>query len=68
MPPFTEELSRCGSDGLAAGIGAHAGIATPPAWKFGIEKHKQRCLVPAIGGEKLAALGITNGVRADYTL
>ena len=27
---FTEELSRCGSGGLAAGIGAHIGIATPP--------------------------------------
>jgi acyl-CoA dehydrogenase len=56
---FTEELSRCGSGGLAAGIGAHIGIATPPIWKFGTEEQKQRFLTPAIRGEKIAALGIT---------
>jgi acyl-CoA dehydrogenase len=56
---FVEELSRCGSGGLAAGIGAHIGIATPPVWKFGTEDQKQRFLVPAIRGEKIAALGIT---------
>src|SRR5690349_7744463 len=38
---FTEELARCGSGGLAAGIGAHIGIATPPVWKFGTEEQKQ---------------------------
>ena len=27
---FAEELARCGSGGLAAGIGAHTSIATPP--------------------------------------
>ena len=54
-----EELARCGSGGLAAGIGAHTGIATPPVWKFGTEDQKQRFLVPAIAGEKVAALGIT---------
>jgi acyl-CoA dehydrogenase len=56
---FVEELSRCGSGGLAAGIGAHIGIATPPVWKFGTDDQKQRFLVPAIQGEKIAALGIT---------
>ena len=56
---FTEELSRCGSGGLAAGIGAHIGIATPPIWKFGTEDQKQRFLAPAVRGEKIAALGIT---------
>ena len=56
---LTEELSRCGSGGLAAGIGAHIGIATPPVFKFGTEDQKQRFLVPAIRGEKIAALGIT---------
>jgi acyl-CoA dehydrogenase len=63
---FTEELSRCGSGGLAAGIGAHIGIATPPVFKFGSEDQKQRYLVPAIRGEKIAALGITEpGAGSD---
>src|SRR3954466_12345230 len=56
---LAEELAGCGSGGLAAGIGAHTGIATPPGWKFGPEDQKQRFLVPAIRGEKIAALGIT---------
>jgi acyl-CoA dehydrogenase len=56
---FAEELSRCGSGGVAAGIGAHAGIATPPVWRFGTEEQKQRYLVPAIRGERIAALAIT---------
>ena len=54
---LSEELARCGSGGLAAGIGAHIGIATPPIWKFGTQEQKQRYLVPAIRGEKIAALG-----------
>jgi len=48
-----------GAGGLAAGIGAHAGIALPPVWKFGTEDQKQRYLVPGIRGEKIAALAIT---------
>jgi acyl-CoA dehydrogenase len=56
---FTEELSRCGSGGVAAGIGAHTSIALPPIWKFGTEDQKQRYLVPGIRGEKIGALGIT---------
>ena len=56
---LAEELSGSGSGGLAAGIGAHVGIATPPVWKFGTEDQKQRYLVPAIRGEHVAALGIT---------
>jgi acyl-CoA dehydrogenase len=56
---LAEELSRCGSGGLAAGIGAHISIATPPIWKFGTDDQKRRFLVPAIAGEKIGALGIT---------
>ncbi len=56
---FVEELARCGSGGLAAGIGAHSGIALPPIWKFGTEDQKQRYLVPGIRGQTIAALAIT---------
>jgi acyl-CoA dehydrogenase len=56
---LVEELSRIGSGGAAAGIGAHINIATPPIWKFGTEEHKQRYLAPAIKGEKIGALAIT---------
>jgi acyl-CoA dehydrogenase len=56
---LAEELARCGSGGLAAGIGAHNGIALPPIWKFGSEEQKQHYLVPGIRGEKIAALAIT---------
>jgi len=56
---FVEELARCGSGGVAAGIGAHSGIALPPIWRFGTEQQKQRYLVPGIRAEKIAALAIT---------
>jgi acyl-CoA dehydrogenase len=56
---FAEELARCGSGGLAAGIGAHTGIATPPIWKFGTDAQKRRWLVPALRGEAIGALAIT---------
>ena len=63
---FCEELAGCGSGGVAAGIGAHTGIATPPVFKFGTDEQKQRFLVPAIRGEKIAALGITEpGAGSD---
>jgi acyl-CoA dehydrogenase len=63
---LSEELGRCGSGGLAAGIGAHVGIATPPVWKFGTDEQKERFLAPAIRGERIAALGITEpGAGSD---
>jgi acyl-CoA dehydrogenase len=63
---LVEELTGAGSGGLSAGIGAHIGIATPPIWKFGTEDQKQRFLAPAIRGERIAALGITEpGAGSD---
>jgi acyl-CoA dehydrogenase len=61
-----EEMARIGSGGTAAGIGAHVNIATPPIWKFGTDEQKQRYLVPAIRGERIGALGITEpGAGSD---
>jgi acyl-CoA dehydrogenase len=63
---LAEELARIGSGGTAAGIGAHVSIATPPIWKFGSEEQKLRYLVPAIRGEMIGALGITEpGAGSD---
>jgi acyl-CoA dehydrogenase len=56
---LAEELAWCGSGGVAAGIGAHINIATPPILKFGTVDQKRRYLAPAIAGEKIAALAIT---------
>ena len=63
---LVEELARCGSGGTAAGLGAHVSIATPPVWKFGTDDQKQRYLTPAITGEAIAALAITEpGAGSD---
>ncbi|HVL95887.1 MAG TPA: acyl-CoA dehydrogenase family protein [Solirubrobacteraceae bacterium] len=56
---LSEELGRCGSGGLAAGIGAHVGIATPPIRRFGTEFQRARWVEPALRGEKIGALAIT---------
>jgi len=54
-----EELANCGSFGVNTGVAVQLGMATPPILKFGSEEQKQRYLVPAIQGEKIACLGIT---------
>src|SRR2546425_8978466 len=54
-----EELARCGSGGVAAGIGAHVAIATPPINEFGNDAQRQRWLPPAVKGAKIGALGVT---------
>ena len=54
-----EELAKCGSFGVNTGIAVQIGMATPPILIFGTEEQKQRYLVPAIMGEKVACLGIT---------
>jgi acyl-CoA dehydrogenase len=63
---LSEELARCGSGGVSAGIGAHVSIATPPVWRFGTEEQRERLLAPAIRGERIAALGISEpGAGSD---
>jgi alkylation response protein AidB-like acyl-CoA dehydrogenase len=54
-----EELAKCGSFGVNTGVAVQLGMATPPVLAFGTEEQKQRYLVPAINGEKIACLGIT---------
>ena len=56
---LAEELSRCGIGSLNMAVLVQVGMATPPILKFGSEEQKQAYLVPAISGEKIACLGIT---------
>jgi acyl-CoA dehydrogenase len=64
---WAEELAAAGaSGGVGAGLGAHTGIATPPIFKFGTPEQHERFLRPAIRGEKVCALGITEpGAGSD---
>ena len=55
----TEELSKCGSGGVAAGLGAQMTIATGPIHAFGNDAQKRRFLAPAIKGEKIGAFAVT---------
>ncbi|SEH12046.1 acyl-CoA dehydrogenase family protein [Thermoleophilum album] len=56
---LAEEMAGCDCGGLAMGVAVHTDMATPPIFAFGTEDQKQRYLVPAIKGEKIACLGIT---------
>ena len=48
------------------GLGAHTGIATPPCSASGRPEQHERFLRPAIRGERIAALGITEpGAGSD---
>ena len=54
----TEELTRSGSGGIAAGLMSHS-IGLPPILALGTPDQKERFIKPVLRGEKIAALGIT---------
>ncbi len=54
-----EEMTRCGAGGVAMGVAVQTDMAVPPLLKFGTEEQKQRYLVPAIKGDTIFCLGIT---------
>ncbi len=63
---LAEEITRCGSGSLGMAIAVQVGMATPPILKFGSDEQKQKYLVPAIAGDKIACLGITEpGAGSD---
>jgi len=53
-----EEIMRCGSGGIAAGLGS-LNIALPPIINQGTAEQKKRFVKPVICGEKIAALAVT---------
>jgi citronellyl-CoA dehydrogenase len=56
---LAEEIVHAACGGLAMGIAVHTDMATPPVHIFGTEEQKQAYLVPAIRGDKISCLGIT---------
>jgi alkylation response protein AidB-like acyl-CoA dehydrogenase len=56
---LAEEMVHSLSGGLAMGVAVHTDMATPPILAFGTEEQKQAYLAPAIRGEKVSCLGIT---------
>jgi acyl-CoA dehydrogenase len=56
---ITEELSRCGSGGVAAALGAHKDLGSYYLYRFGTEEQRQRWLTPAVAGTTITALAVT---------
>lgn len=56
---FCEEIIRCRMAGVAMDLEVQADISTPIISFLGTEEQKELFLKPAIKGEKIAALGIT---------
>lgn len=54
-----EELARCGVAGFPGAVAVHSYMATPPLLALGSDRVKQEFLVPAIAGDKIGALAIT---------
>src|SRR5262245_38438510 len=63
---FLEEMALCDNAGVAMGVSVQTDMATPALHRFGSEELKQRYLVPAIKGEHVAAIAITEpGAGSD---
>ncbi|MCW3001174.1 MAG: acyl-CoA dehydrogenase [Conexibacter sp.] len=56
---LAESLVHARSGGLAMGVAVHTDMAMPPILAFGTEEQKQEWVVPAIAGQKILCLGIT---------
>jgi len=56
---LAEEMGRSNSGGLTMGVAVHTDMAMPPIHLFGSEEQKREWLAPAIKGEKILCLGIT---------
>src|SRR5262249_61419115 len=56
---LAEEITNANSGGLAMCVAVHTDMAMPPILAFGTEEQKQEWVVPAIAGQKILCLGIT---------
>ena len=56
---LSEEMARAHCGGLGMAIAVQTEMATPPVHRFGSEEQKRRFLGPAITGEAIAAIAMT---------
>src|SRR4028119_1785403 len=56
---LAEEMVHAQSGGLAMGIAVHTDMAMPPILAFGTEEQKQEWVVPALAGQEIMCLGVT---------
>ena len=56
---LAEELAGCDCGGLAMGVAVQTDMAIPPIIAFGTDEQKAQWVAPAIRGEKILCLGIT---------
>lgn len=56
---FLEELTLCDNAGVCMGISVQTDMATPALARFGSHELKQKYLAPAIRGEHVAAIAVT---------
>ncbi len=62
----SEELTRCGAAGVTMGLLVQADMATPVINDLGTREQKDEFLTPAIRGERIAALGVSEpGAGSD---
>ena len=61
-----EELTRCGAAGLTMGLLVQSDMATPVINDIGTDEQKEEFLRPALEGDKIAALGVSEpGAGSD---
>ncbi len=56
---LAEEIGHANSGGLAMGVAVQTDMAMPPILAFGTEEQKRQWAEPAIKGQKILCLGIT---------
>jgi len=63
---FAEEMGRIKAAGVGTGIGVQTDMATPALAKFGSEELCQQCLVPAISGDAVFSIAVSEpGAGSD---
>ena len=63
---FAEALGACTCGGIPMAIGVQTDMATPALARFGSDELQQEFLVPAIAGEHVAAIGVSEpGAGSD---